>query len=110
MPRSCPVAAKTAAIALAGVKATDCIPEATAPCVPAQESASRSSAVVCSTRRELLVGEERLGDHRLAVARVEVLVRRLLVAAHVRLEDRALGLAPARAASRSPCSARRRCG
>ena len=50
MPRSCPVAAKTAAIALAGVNATDCMPEATAPCVPAQESASRSDAVVCSTR------------------------------------------------------------
>ena len=44
------MAAKTAAIAVAGVKATDCMPEATAPCVPAQESASRSPAVVCSTR------------------------------------------------------------
>ena len=35
--------------------------------------------------------------------------RRLLVAAHVRLEDRALGLHRARAASRSPCSARTSC-
>ena len=51
MPRSWPVAAKTAAIADAGVNATDCIPLATAPCVPAHESASRSSAVVRSTRR-----------------------------------------------------------
>ena len=43
--------AKIAAIADAGVNATDCIPEATAPCVPAQESSSRSSTVVRSTRR-----------------------------------------------------------
>ena len=50
IPRSWPVAAKTAAIAVAGVKATDCIPEATAPWVPAHESASRSAAVVWSTR------------------------------------------------------------
>src|SRR5206468_8478408 len=35
------------------------------------------------------VRQERLGEDRLAVARLEVLVRRLLVAAHVRLEDRA---------------------
>ena len=41
---------------------------------------------------DLLVGEECLGEHGLAVPRPEVLVRRLLVAAHVRLEDRALGL------------------
>ncbi len=34
MPMSWPVAVKSAAIAVAGVKATDCIPEATAPCVP----------------------------------------------------------------------------
>jgi hypothetical protein len=47
------VAAKTAATAEAGVNATDCIPLATDPCVPAQESASRSSAVVCRTRRML---------------------------------------------------------
>ena len=45
------MAAKIAAIADAGVKATDCMPEATAPCVPIQASASRSSAVVRSTRR-----------------------------------------------------------
>ena len=51
MPRSWPVQAKIAAIADAGVKAIDCIPEATAPCVPAQESSSRSSTVVRSTRR-----------------------------------------------------------
>ena len=50
IPRSWPVAANTAAIAVAGVNATDCMPEATAPCVPAHESASRSAAVVCSTR------------------------------------------------------------
>ncbi len=50
IPRSWPVAANTAAIAVAGVKATDCIPEATAPWVPAHESASRSAAVVCRTR------------------------------------------------------------
>ena len=43
--------AKIAAIADAGVKATDCIPEATAPCVPAHESSSRSSTLVRSTRR-----------------------------------------------------------
>ena len=49
-PRSWPVAAKTAAIAEAGVKATDCIPDATAPCVPAQASSSRSARVVRSTR------------------------------------------------------------
>jgi hypothetical protein len=51
MPRSCPVAAKIAAIADAGVNATDCMPEATAPAVPAHESSSRSSIVVRSTRR-----------------------------------------------------------
>ena len=51
MPRSWPVAAKIAAIADAGVNATDCMPLATAPCVPAHESASRSAAVVRSTRR-----------------------------------------------------------
>ena len=51
MPRSWPVAAKIAAIADAGVNATDCMPDATEPCVPAHESASRSSAVVRSTRR-----------------------------------------------------------
>ena len=50
MPRSWPVAAKIAAIADAGVNATDCMPDATAPCVPAHESASRSAAVVRSTR------------------------------------------------------------
>src|SRR5581483_4718796 len=33
IPRSCPVAANTAATADAGVNATDCMPEATAPCV-----------------------------------------------------------------------------
>ncbi len=32
------------------MKATDCIPEATAPCVPAQASSSRSVRVVRSTR------------------------------------------------------------
>src|SRR5439155_26952840 len=36
IPRSWPVAAKMAAIAEAGVNATDCMPEATAPCVPAR--------------------------------------------------------------------------
>ncbi len=51
IPMSWPVAAKIAAIADAGVNATDCMPDATAPCVPAQASASRSSAVVRSTRR-----------------------------------------------------------
>ena len=51
MPRSCPVAAKIAAIAEAGVKATDCMPDATAPCVPANDSSSKSSIVVRSTRR-----------------------------------------------------------
>ena len=51
MPRSWPVAANTAATAEAGVNATDCIPDATAPCVPAHESSSRSSTVVRSTRR-----------------------------------------------------------
>jgi hypothetical protein len=51
IPRSWPVAAKIAAIADAGVNATDCIPEATAPCVPAHASSSRSSIVVRSTRR-----------------------------------------------------------
>ena len=51
MPRSWPVAAKIAAIAEAGVKATDCIPEATAPWVPAQARSRRSSALVRSTRR-----------------------------------------------------------
>ena len=51
MPRSWPVAAKIAAIADAGVNATDCMPLATAPCVPTHESASRSAAVVRSTRR-----------------------------------------------------------
>ena len=50
MPRSCPVAAKIAAIADAGVNATDCMPDATAPCVPAHDSASRSAAVVRRTR------------------------------------------------------------
>ena len=90
MPRSWPVAAKTAAIADAGVNATDCMPDATAPCVPAHESASRSAAVVRSTRRDRLVGERHLRDHRLAVAGLEELERRLLVAAHVRLEHRAL--------------------
>ena len=39
-----------------------------------------------------LVGQRRLGEHRLAVAALEVLERRLLVAAHVRLEDRPLRL------------------
>src|SRR5207245_1928536 len=51
MPRSCPVAAKIAAIAEAGVNATDCMPDATAPCVPANERSRRSSTVVRSTRR-----------------------------------------------------------
>jgi hypothetical protein len=51
MPRSWPVQAKTAATAEAGVNATDCIPDATAPCVPAQERSSRSSTVVRRTRR-----------------------------------------------------------
>ena len=41
---------------------------------------------------DLLVREERLGQHRLAVPGLEVLGGRLLVAAHVRLEDRALRL------------------
>ena len=36
---------------MAGVNATDCIPEATAPCVPAQASSRRSSSFVRSTRR-----------------------------------------------------------
>jgi len=44
------VTAKIAAIADAGVKATDCIPDATAPCVPANESSSRSPTVARSTR------------------------------------------------------------
>ena len=39
-----------AATAEAGVNATDCIPDATAPCVPAQASSSRSATVVRSTR------------------------------------------------------------
>ena len=51
MPRSWPVAANTAAIADAGVNATDCIPDAIAPCVPAHARSARSSAVVRSTRR-----------------------------------------------------------
>src|SRR5438876_320205 len=46
-----PPLAKTAAIAVAGVNATDCIPEAIAPCVPAQASSCRSSSLVRSTRR-----------------------------------------------------------
>jgi len=52
MPMSCPVAVKIAAIALAGVKATDCMPEARPPPlrVPAHASVSRSLAVVRRTR------------------------------------------------------------
>ena len=92
MPRSWPVAAKIAAIAEAGVNATDCMPEATDPCVPGP----RERVEILGRRPEhapqLLVGEERLGENGLAVARLEVLGRRLLVAAHVRLEQRALGL------------------
>src|SRR2546430_2606418 len=155
MPRSWPVAAKIAAIAEAGVNATDCMPDATAPCVPANESSSRASTLVPSTPRpassgsgtpartalpcpprpkeggdglggsdreglrargarpgrpgegELervaarrprppphgVVGERHLCQNRLAVpAALEVAVRRLLVAAHVCLQDRALRL------------------
>ena len=51
MPMSWPVAVKIAAIAVAGVKATDCMPDATAPCVPTKASSTRSSIVVLSTRR-----------------------------------------------------------
>ena len=60
--------------------------------------------------RDRLVGERRLGDHGLAVAGLEELERRLLVAAHVRLEHRRARSAPARSAARTPCSARTRCG
>ena len=56
------------------------------------------------------VGQRHLGDDRLPVALLEVLERRLLVAAHVRLEDRRARSARAPAASRTPCSARTRCG
>ena len=51
MPMSWPVAVNMAAIAVAGVNATDCIPDATAPCVPTKASSSRSSSDVFSTRR-----------------------------------------------------------
>ena len=55
MPMSWPVAVKTAAIADAGVNATDCMPDATAPCVPAHASASRSSARRAQDARDRLV-------------------------------------------------------
>ncbi len=58
---------------------------------------------------DLLVRQKRLRQHRLAVSRLEELRGRLLVAAHVRLEHGPLGLHRARAASRTPCSARRSC-
>ena len=92
MPRSCPVAANTAAIARRG-REGDRLHARGDGAVRARPG-ERLEVGGGRVQHPLdpLVGEERLGDHRLAVARVEVLVRRLLVAAHVRLEDRPLGL------------------
>ncbi len=107
MPRSWPVAAKRAATADAGVNATDCIPDATAPCVPTQARSSKSSDGRAQDAADGLLRERRLRDHGLAVpAPLEVAVRGLLVAAHVRLEDRPLRADGARLRARSPGSGR----
>ena len=76
MPRSRPVALKIAAIAVAGVNATDCMPDATAPCVPAHDSSSRSSTRRPQHAPHRVVGQRHLGDDRLPVpAALEVAVR-----------------------------------
>ena len=110
MPRSWPVAAKTAAIAVAGVNATDCIPEATAPCVPAQES-SRDRRPSCAARaRSARPAASPRRSRSCRGPDWKYSYDGFLSPPMFASSERRAPASPARAASRTPCSARRRSG
>ena len=91
MPRSWPVAAKIAAIAEAGVKATDCMPGGDGAVRPCKGELEQVVDRRAEDAADGVLAERRFREDGLAVsAALEVAVGRLLVAAHVRLEDRAL--------------------